>query len=356
MTDDADLIALVDRDRLRQFLAEVAPVGEDLTVEILSGGRSNLTYLVASGAHEYIVRRRPVGAVAAGAHDMEREHRVQAALAGSGLPVASRFGVSDDESVVGAPFYVMSRVRGSVFHRRSDVADVSPEAAAAVSKATVEVLHQLHAIDVAAVGLGALGRPEGFVRRRIGRWLQAWRASEHRDHPLVEPIGAQLASAVPERTASTLVHGDYRLGNMLVDLDGAAPTIAAVLDWEMSTLGDPLTDLAHLLVYWDRTRGRLTHDSQTIAEHPGFLSSSDLAERYATLSGRDIADLDFYLAFEHWRAAIIKEGIYVRTGGVHGEASEGADRDRDRDRDDLGSTVSRHLEEAEDILGARPRR
>jgi len=347
MTTDADAIALVNRALLYRFLAGIAPVGDDLTLDILSGGRSNLTYLVTSGTHEYVVRRRPLGAVAAGSHDMGREYRVQAALAGSGLPVATMFGYSDDETVLGAPFYVMGRVRGAVFHRRADVAAVLPEAAGAISEATVEVLHRLHAVEVDAVGLGSLGHPEGFVRRRIGRWLEIWHSTEHRHQPLVELIGAQLAATVPDVAGSTLVHGDYRLGNMLIALDGT-PQITAILDWEMSTLGDPLTDLAHLLVYWDRTRGRLTHESQTIAEHPGFLDTATLAARYGALSGRDLSHLDFYLAFEHWRAAIIKEGIYLRARGGRPEASA--------DGEELGATVRRHLEEAEDILRSIPAR
>ena len=197
------------------------------------------------------------------------------------------------------------------------------------------MLDRLHQVDPLAVGLGDLGRPEGFVARRIGRWLKQWRSSRHRDHELVEPLGARLAAGVPARTDSTLVHGDFRLGNMIANPGTGAP-VAAVLDWEMSTLGDPLTDLAHLLVYWDRTRGRTTHESQTIAEHPGFLTSEELAGLYGRLSGRELEDLPFYLAFEHWRASIIKEDIYTRTGD-----------------DEIGDTVALHLEEAAEILGAR---
>jgi aminoglycoside phosphotransferase (APT) family kinase protein len=202
------------------------------------------------------------------------------------------------------------------------------------------VLDQLHRVDVNAVGLGDLGRPDGFVARRIGRWLDQWQRSEHRDHPLVEPLAQQLADAVPAHTDSTLVHGDYRLGNMLITT-ADEPRVAAVLDWEMSTLGDPLTDLAHLLVYWEPTRGRRTHESQMIAQHPGFLTGAELAERYAERSGRDLSDLDFYLAFENWRAAIIKEAIYIRTTRGDHPAAEG---------DDLGESVARHLEEAADLL------
>ncbi len=340
MVTDADILALVDVSRLRACLDPVLPLDEHIELSVLSGGRSNLTYLLRSDSQEYVLRRRPLGVVASGAHDMAREFRVQSALQDSDLPLAPVHGFFTDEDVMGAPFYVMTRVHGTVFHHRADVAALNTDQARAVSEATVEVLDQLHRVDYDAAGLGNLGRPDGFVRRRIGRWLDQWHSSDHRPHELVEPLGERLATLVPERTDASLVHGDYRLGNMMIDLS-RQQSIAALLDWEMSTLGDPLTDLAHLLVYWDRTRGRLTHESQTIAEQPGFLTSTQLAELYAHRSGRDLTNLDFYLAFEHWRAAIIKEGIYSRTRS--GDQA-------DDDGDDLGDTVARHLEEASEIL------
>jgi aminoglycoside phosphotransferase (APT) family kinase protein len=346
MVTDADVLELVDRDRLAARIAAVAPVGDDFDVDVLSGGRSNLTYLVRSGPFHYVVRRRPLGNVAAGAHDMAREHRVLAALQDSGLPVPLVYGYWEDDAVVGAPFYVMSHVLGSVFHRRADVERLDAGEAQAISEAAIDVLDQLHRVDVTAVGLGDLGRPEGFVARRIGRWLAQWERSPHRDHKMVEPLAQRLADAVPAHTDSTLVHGDYRLGNMLVAVR-PEPHVSAVLDWEMSTLGDPLTDLAHLLVYWESTRGRRTHESQTIAEQPGFLSGAQLAARYAERSDRDLSRLDFYLAFEHWRAAIIKEAIYMRANRGDDPAADRDDRD---DHDDLGESVSRHLDEAADIL------
>lgn len=275
---------------------------------------------------------------------MSREFRVQSALQSSALPVATMYGFCEDESILGAPFYVMERVPGKVFHRNQDVAGVTVAQAAALSEATIDVLDRLHRVDIDMVGLRSLGRPEGFVARRIGRWLEQWQRSEHRDHPRVESIGARLARSVPAHTDSTLVHGDYRLGNMIVDPAASAP-VAAVLDWEMSTLGDPMTDLAHLLVYWEPTRGRVTHESQSIAEHPGFMRADQLADRYSAASGRDIADLDFYLAFEHWRAAIIKEGIYARS--LRTASGESADA--------VGGTVALHLEEAAEILDDEPR-
>jgi aminoglycoside phosphotransferase (APT) family kinase protein len=336
-----DAIGLVDRERLAPIVRKITRADDDIGISVLSGGRSNLTYAVTSGDRELVARRRPLGTVPAGAHDMAREHRVLAALGGSGLPVPRVYGFYDDESIMGAPFYIMDLVRGSVLDSLDDVAGIAPRQGRELSGAAVSVLAELHAVDYGAVGLGDLGRPDGFVARRLTRWLQQWDRAPHRDHPLVHPLGERLQAMVPEQTGSTLVHGDYRLGNLIIGLQEPVG-VAAVLDWEMSTLGDPLTDLAHLLVYWEPTRGRLTHPSQQIVQHPGFLSGGELAERYAMATGRDLTSLDFYLAFEHWRAAIIKEGIYMR----HREVGDGGD-----DAEALGASVALHLGEAADLVG-----
>ncbi len=338
MNDD-DVLALVDKPRLEAWLGNLAVLEGEIDVSVLSGGHSNLTYSVRSGTQEFVLRRRPLGPVAAGAHDMHREYRVQAALQTSAVPLARMFGYTDDETIVGAPCYVMSRVPGSVFNRRGDVSALSPKQAGDISADVIATLDQLHRVDPQSVGLGSLGKPEHFVSRRIGRWLDQWNRSDHGDRPLVDALGASLHEQVPEHTDSSLVHGDYRLGNMLIDTGASA--VAAVLDWELSTLGDPLTDLAHLIVYWEPSRGRRTHESQTIAEHPGFWTGAQLADRYSTVTGRDVTHLEFYLAFEHWRAAIIKEGIAARrrSGAVPGSD------------DDLAESVPLHLGEAADLLG-----
>jgi aminoglycoside phosphotransferase (APT) family kinase protein len=335
-----DVVALVDKPKLQAWLSDIAVVDGDIEVSVLSGGSSNLTYFVHSGAHQYVLRRRPLGKVAAGAHDMAREHRVQAALQGSAVPLATVYGYTEDESIVGAPCYVMSRVAGSVFENRDDVAALSAKQTDAISAGVIAALDQLHRVDPESVGLATLGKPANFVARRIGRWLDQWDRSEHSDQPMVQELSGALRAQVPSHTDSTIVHGDYRLGNMLIDTERC--TVSAVLDWEMSTLGDPLTDLAHLLVYWEPSRGRRTHESQTIADQPGFWNGAQLAARYGELTGRDVKQLDFYLAFEHWRAAIIKDGIATRrrNGAVPGSAEE------------LAVTVPVHLAEAADLLGA----
>jgi aminoglycoside phosphotransferase (APT) family kinase protein len=271
---------------------------------------------------------------------MSREYRVLAGLRDTALPIPRAFGYSDDESIIGAPFYVMSRVHGHVFHRADDVKDLTPAQTSAISEQVVQVLKQLHGVDYKAVGLGELGKPDGFVGRRISRWLDQWNRSEHRDHPMLESLSPRLQAALPQQADSTLIHGDYRLGNMLIAVDEPV-RVTAVLDWEMSTLGDPLTDLAHLMVYWDPTRGRITHEAQLIAQQPGFVPSSELASRYGEITGRSLEHLDFYLAFEHWRAAIIKEGIYMRRVNA-GRVDESTE--------EFGATVERHLEETAELL------
>jgi aminoglycoside phosphotransferase (APT) family kinase protein len=343
---DLDVVSLVDRDRLATIVGEITPVDDGIEVAILSGGRSNLTFVVTAGGRELVARRRPLGTVPAGAHDMAREHRVLSALRTSTLPVPRVYGFYDDESIMGAPFYLMDRVHGTVLDRRQDVAALTPQQCHDLSAAAVDALAQLHAIDYVAVGLGDLGRPDGFVARRLARWLQQWDNSPHRDHPSVHLLGERLQAQVPVQADSTLVHGDFRLGNMIIDLEGPAQ-VAAILDWEMSTLGDPCTDLAHMLVYWEPSRGRLTHSSQEMVEQTGFLTGAELTDRYAAATGRALGSLDFYLAFEHWRAAIIKEGIFVR----HQEVGDG-----DGDVELIGESVALHLDEAADLLGYAPAR
>jgi aminoglycoside phosphotransferase (APT) family kinase protein len=341
-----DVLSMVDQPRLADIVGKVGRSPGEIKVSVLSGGRSNLTFAITAGESELVARRRPLGTVAPGAHDMAREFRVLAALAETAVPVPRVYGFYEDESVMGAPFYLMDRVHGAVLDCRADVSGLSPRQCRELSSAAVEALAQLHAIDYESVGLGELGRPSGFVTRRLARWIQQWDRSPHRDFPLVDTLGERLQSQVPAQTDSTLVHGDFRLGNMMINLEEPVG-VAALLDWEMSTLGDPYTDLAHMLVYWEPTRGRLTHPSQEMVQQPGFLTGGEIAEQYATTTGRNIGSLDFYLAFEHWRAAIIKEGIYTR----YREAGAA-----DSEMEALGASVESHLSEAADLLSYAPGR
>lgn len=335
---------MIRHGELAAFVASVAPFDArgEVVVEAISGGWSNLTYSVASAGQEYVVRRRPLGETNAGAHDMSREYRVLAALRGQAVPIPQVYGFCDDASILGAPFYVMDRVPGTVLHTRADVESlgVSAEAAGALSDDLIAVLVRLHAVDPAAVGLGDLGRPEGFVGRRIRRWLAQWESMSHRDYPTFVPLARRLQEVVPDQADSTLVHGDYRLGNVIVRLE-PAPHVAAVLDWELATLGDPLTDLAQLLKFWAPAAGRLTHDAQLISRLPGFASADEMAATYGRLSGRSIEHLPVYLAFEHWRSVVLKEAIFQRRAGL-GEVGESGEI--------LSAAIRDHLEEASDLL------
>jgi aminoglycoside phosphotransferase (APT) family kinase protein len=337
----ADAVALIDRAALGRFLSATVPPYAEMSLGLLAGGSSNLTFLVELDDRRYVLRRRPMGKSAPRAHDMHREFTAIKALKGVDFPVPAAVAFSDDPAVVGAPFYLMHFVPGRALQTRADVAGFAPAAAAACSAALIDTLARLHSLDPAAIGLAGFGRPANFVQRRITSWLKQWRAVEHRDYPQVEVLGARLLALVPQEAATTLVHGDYRLGNVMF-AGGPEPVLTSVLDWEMSTIGNPMTDLAHLLVYWEPTRGRLTHSAQLIAQQPGFFTSGRLVERYAAATGRPVDQLSFYLAFEHWRAAVIKDAIYLRAAAGPAPLSD--------DLVLLGTAVHRHLEEAADLL------
>jgi aminoglycoside phosphotransferase (APT) family kinase protein len=339
MTDDTDL---VDRAALRRALAGVVDPFADMSVSLLSGGASNLTFLLDLDSARYVLRRRPIGPSAARAHDMKREFTVISALNKTEFPVPRAVYFSDDRTVVGQPFYLMQFVEGTALHSPEDVTSLDPTSARMCSQALIDTLAALHAMDPAKIGLKDFGWPQNFLQRRIASWLRQWDSVEHRDLPEVQSLGRRLLGLIPGASAAALIHGDYRLGNVLFELQPSM-RLVAVLDWEMSTIGDPLTDLAHLLVYWEPTRGRVTHPSQVIARQPGFLAGQSMADRYAELTGRDISQLPYYMAFEHWRAAIIKDAIYLRARSV----SQGGLPEHVVS---LGDSVRLHLEEAADVL------
>ncbi|HET8620131.1 MAG TPA: phosphotransferase family protein [Acidimicrobiales bacterium] len=302
------------------FEANVADVAPPLHFALIAGGRSNLTYRVTDAAgHAWVLRRPPLGQVLATAHDMGREHRIISALAGTDVPVAPALGLCTDEAVNGAPFYVMGFVDGLVARNAEAARALSVEARARAGRQVADVLARIHAVDPAAVGLGDLGRTEGYIERQLRRWYKQWQNSRTRELPVVDEVHDALAARIPEQGPAAIVHGDYRLDNCLLTPDG---TIAAVLDWELCTLGDPLADVGLLLVYWnDRedTRAALMETSTTLE---GFPSRAELIGMYAAQSGRDLSAVDYYRAFGYWKLACIIEGVYARyKGGVMGETS-----------------------------------
>ena len=302
----------VDVERLRPwFAAHVeGATGAPLTAELIAGGRSNLTYVIADGSRSWVLRRPPLGHVVVTAHDMGREYRVLAALGPTDVPVPEVLAFGD-ETVLGAPFYVMERVEGRILRTREEMATLTPEEARACSTTLVDVLAALHAVDYEAVGLGDFGRPDGFLARNVARWGKQWQANKTRELPALEEVGRRLDAALPPSGPPAIVHGDYRLDNtMLAPNDPGR--IAAVLDWEMSTLGDPLTDVGLLLVYWGGGAQLASLTAQGVGDVPGFFRRDEVIARYAATSGRDVAHLDFYEVFAMYKLAIIVEGIQAR--------------------------------------------
>ncbi len=303
----------VDLERLRPWFAAHVPdaSGAPLAADLISGGRSNLTYVVNDGAHAWVLRRPPLGHVVETAHDMRREFRVLSALHGTDVPVPQVHAFSDDDGLIGAPFYVMERVEGRILRTTAEMAVLTPAEAQACSDQLVDVLAALHGVDPAAVGLADFGRPEGFLARNVARWGRQWEANKTRELAALDELTRRLAASVPVSGPSTIVHGDYRLDNTMLAFDDPG-RIVAVLDWEMSTLGDPLTDLGLFLVYWGGGDQLAALTAQGAAGIPGFLTAEEIIARYADRTGRAIDHLDFYVVFAMYKLAVIVEGIQAR--------------------------------------------
>ncbi|MGW7281745.1 phosphotransferase family protein [Streptomyces sp. NPDC054844] len=301
----------LDLDRLRGLLDRERPglVTGPLSGRLIEGGRSNLTYAVSDGTARWVVRRPPLGHVLATAHDMKREHRVISALHPTDVPVPRPVLLCEDEEVIGSPFYVMEFVEGTPYRTADQLAPLGPERTRAAVLNLVDTLVELHAVDPAAVGLGDFGRPEGFLDRQLRRWAKQLDASRNRDLAGIDELHATLGRELPGSPAPTVVHGDYRLDNVLIG--GDRDEINAILDWEMSTLGDPLTDLG-LLVMYSMPLGMPDSPVSTTAQAPGHPAPSELIERYAARSGRDVSAVAWYTAFAWFKLAVILEGIHYR--------------------------------------------
>ncbi|MFD5453239.1 phosphotransferase family protein [Streptomyces sp. NPDC003470] len=301
----------LDLDRLRALLDRERPglVTGPLSGRLIEGGRSNLTYAVSDGASRWVVRRPPLGHVLATAHDMRREHRVISALHPTDVPVPRPVLLCEDEEVLGAPFYVMEFVDGVPYRTAEQLAPLGPERTRAAVLNLVDTLVGLHAVDPVEVGLADFGRPEGFLDRQLRRWAKQLDASRNRDLAGIDELHATLGRELPRSPAPTVVHGDYRLDNVLIGGEGDG--IRAILDWEMSTLGDPLTDLG-LLVMYSSPLGLPDSPVSTTAQAPGHPAPAELIERYAARSGRDVSAVAWYTAFAWFKLAVILEGIHYR--------------------------------------------
>lgn len=305
----------------------------DCEVGLISGGRSNLTYLVRARAGVVVLRRPPLGQVLPTAHDVAREYRAIAGLAGSPVPVPEALHLCTDPSVLGAPFLVMSYVPGPVARTGlpAGYAD-APHQRRAIGEALVDTLAALHAVEPAAVGLADFGRPDGYLARQLSRWSRQWQATPVDPHPELDALATALAAEVPGNPSGPIVHGDFRLDNTVLAPDQPG-RIAAVLDWEMSTLGDPLADLGLALVYWieaaDTGDRRAGVPGEVATALPGFPSRAEVVARYAASTGRELGTLPWYVAFGFFKLAVVVAGVASRhrAGAMLGEGFEGfADR------------------------------
>ncbi|HEU4598647.1 MAG TPA: phosphotransferase family protein [Solirubrobacterales bacterium] len=323
------------------FGENVPGVELPLRFERIAGGHSNLTYRVtdASGGH-WALRRPPLGKRLGSAHDMGREHKVVSALGPTAVPVAPVVGLCEDESVNGAPFYVMEFVEGPVLRGLAE-AEIFPseDDRRAIGERVADTLVAIHAVDPDAVGLGDLGRKEDYVARQLHRWQGQWEKSKTRELAPIDRVHDALAARIPAQGPATLVHGDYRLDNMILTDAGE---VAAVVDWELCTLGDPLADVGLLMAYWPE-RGESTLALGMPANlAPGFPSREELTSRYSERSGRDLSDLGFFVALGYWKLAIILEGVYARyIAGGYGKVDEGVHA--------FAQLVERLAEEAERV-------
>ena len=305
------------------MVANVAGALAPFTFDLIAGGRSNLTYRVTgANGQRFVVRRPPLGHVLATAHDMAREHRVISAVGQTSVPVPPALGLCSDETVNGAPFYVMGYVDGVVLDSPERAAELAVPLRKVAGEDLVDVLADLHAVDIDAVGLGNLAKREGYVERQVKRWSMQWDQSKTRELPAIDEVASKLRAAMPEQQGVSIAHGDFRFGNCLTDL--ATGRIAAVLDWELCTLGDPLADLGYLGVYW--FHGEVsTMRANDPTPAGGFPSYPELVQRYAQRTGRDVSGIDYYIAFGCWRLAVISEGVYARyMNGAMGSQADDA--------------------------------
>ncbi len=314
----------IDRAGIEAWFGEHVPgVKLPLSFERISGGHSNLTYGVRDAVGgRWALRRPPLGKRLGSAHDMGREFRVVSALATTPVPVAPVVGLCEDESVNGAPFYAMEFVEGPILRGLAE-ADAFPAEAdrRAIGERALDTLVEIHGVDPDAVGLGELGRKEDYVARQLHRWQGQWEKSKTRDLAAIDAVHEELAARIPEQGPATIVHGDYRLDNMILTPAGE---VAAVVDWELCTLGDPLADVGLLMVYWPEAGEEGISLGQPATMAPGFPSRAELRNRYAERSGRDLSQLDFFVALGYWKLAIILEGVYARyAAGQYGKVDPG---------------------------------
>lgn len=305
---------LVVLEPLLAYLEEQGLGTGPLVITPLGDGHSNVTLLLRRGDQELVLRRAPRPPVPPSAHDMLREARVVGALHRTAVPVPEVLATCDDESVIGVPFYVMRKLEGAAIGATLPDGLNEDRHPQEIATAMVRTLADIHAVDVRDVGLDGLARPTGYLERQVRRFLGLWESNRTRDVPEVEAVGAWLADNLPAQSRTTVVHGDYRLGNLLVSPD---PTrITGVLDWEMATLGDPLADLGFLVATWNEPQDPPSlFDLSPATRLPGFPTRRWLVDEYARASGRDVGALAFYTTLAVWKSVVFMENNYRRAIG-----------------------------------------
>jgi aminoglycoside phosphotransferase (APT) family kinase protein len=313
----------LDLPAFRDFCDEsgITVVGE-LRARLIAGGKSNLTYLVADDWSQWVLRRPPTGGLTPSAHDVAREQRVMAALRGSGVPVAATVALCEDPAVLGAPFSLVAYVPGTTVQTKDDLSTLSDDEIATVTGELVDILARLHDVDHRAVGLGEFGRPEGYLGRQVDLWAKQWTRVQTSGSADVDRLHSGLAEAVPVESDASIVHGDYRIDNAILRRDY---TVAAVVDWEMSTIGDPLSDAALMCVYRNPALDLVIGEPAAWTSER-LPSPSRLAQQYAEASDRDLAHWGFYMALANFKVAVIAQGINHRyeAGATVGEGFDRA--------------------------------
>ncbi|MBV1879216.1 MAG: phosphotransferase family protein [Pseudomonadales bacterium] len=322
---------------LQEFVPSIEP---PLNYAMITGGHSNLTFRCEDADSTFVLRRPPLGAVLESAHDMGREHKIISALANSPVPVPKTYGLCRDVAVNEAPFYVMEYIDGTVLNDSFMGAEVPLEQRADIGLNVIDILSKLHLVDLEAVGLADLGRKEAYLSRQMKRWGKQWQATKTHEVPAMEESARLLQERMPAQVGATIVHGDYRLGNIMVR-DGQ---VKAILDWELCTLGDPLADVGYLLNNWSAP-GEIdepAEDDHAPTSAGGYGSRDELCEIYTQNTGRDLSNIDYYRAFSHWRLAAIGQGVYKRyLVGAMGADSE---MDLQRQKDNVSIRAEDALE------------
>lgn len=316
----------IDVEPVTRWMADNVGSKGPLTFTRIKGGHSNLTYKIDDAAGTaFVLRRPPLGDLLPTAHDMSREWRFISAFHPTPVPVPPPLGYCEDKEVTGAPFYVMGFVEGHVMHDASTAEAAFDESGRRFAgESFIDVLADMHAEDPDDIGLSDIARKEGYIQRQLKRWYSQWEKSKTRELPVLDEVHDRLAANIPEQGPARVVHGDYRLGNCITGFDAK---IAAVLDWEIATLGDPLADVGYVLHSWPEPGDSDAAHRVSPTQMPGFPSRKELVARYAERSGRDLSEIDYYIAFSHWKSACIVEGVYARykhgaldTTGVNVEA------------------------------------